>query len=98
MDTSAKIKEQIIGDYIANQNLRSGNFSVKAIKEDLKRLLKEEPGVQIGWKKEEMTTEVKGMNVTKNVESVKSITIAFTDGEDVSGKPRVHSVKYYVHK
>jgi hypothetical protein len=96
MQTSAMMKEQIIGDYIAKLNLKSGNFSVKAIKEDLRRLLKEEPAVQIGWKKEELTTEVRGVNVTKNVESVKSVTIAFTDGEDPLGKPRVHSVTYYV--
>jgi hypothetical protein len=96
MQTSAKMKEQIIGDYIGKLNIKSGNFSVKSMKADLRRMLKEEPAVQIGWKKEEMTTEVKGVNVTKNVESVKSVTIAFTDGEDQTGKPNIHSVTYYV--
>jgi hypothetical protein len=94
MDTSAMMKEEIIREYISKINIKNGNFSIKVIKEDLRRLLREIPAIQVNWKKDEVLTEIKGQS--KVVDSVKSITIAFSDGEDANGNPKVHSVVYYI--
>jgi hypothetical protein len=94
MDTSAKIKEEIIRDYISNVNFKSDKFSVIVMKEDLKRLLKEEPGIHIGWEKNKSMNEKTGQVVV--VEKVGTVTVAFSDGDNAYGKPKVHSVLYYI--
>jgi hypothetical protein len=94
MDTSAKMKEEIIRSYISKINIKNGSLSVQAIKEDLRRLIKEVPGIQIGWKDTKSVNEKTGMSDV--VSTVTTITVAFSDGEDTKGNPRVHSVVYYI--
>jgi hypothetical protein len=93
MDTSASYKEQMIRDYIMKVNFK-GNFSVKQIKEDLRRIIKETPGVELKWKKDDIVNEING--TSKIVESVKSITIAITDGENYDGTSKVHTFTYFI--
>lgn len=93
MNTTSAFKEQTIREYVMRINWKD-NFSVKQIKEDLKRTIKEVPGVELKWNKEEVINEVNGKSSIK--ESVKSITIAYSDGENKDGSPKVHSVTYFI--
>ena len=93
MDGSAFLKEQMIQEYISQINFH-GNFSVRQIKEDLRRRIKEIPAVSVEWKKEDVVTEIMGPVVSKD--TVKSVTIAFSDGENVDGTPKVHRVTYFI--
>lgn len=93
MNTSALYKEQMIREYIMNVNFK-GNFSVKQIKEDLRRIIKEVPGIDLKWNRDDIVSEVTG--ASKVVESVKSITVAITDGDNFDGTPKVHSFTYFI--
>ncbi len=93
MNTSALYKEQMIREYIMKVNFKD-NFSIKQIKEDLRRIIKETPGIDVKWKKDDIMNEVK--SGTKVVESVKSISVAITDGDNPDGTPKVHSFTYFI--
>lgn len=83
MVNSAQMKEQMVTEYIKNVDFVSQNFSVKTMKEDLKRILLETPGIEVAYNKENMVVEDKTTGEKKTVResNVKSITIAFSDGE-----------------
>ena len=73
------IKENAIQEYILKKTDFSNedNISIKQIKEDLKRILGEEPAVQLNWQKDAMLNEITGE--PKEINKVKSINIIFTD-------------------
>ena len=96
MNTSAQMKYQMIQEYILTVDF-NGDFSVKKIKEDLKRILHEFPAVDIKYTKDVIITEdIKGNKIKSTDEKVKSIIIGFSDGEDNSGKPVVYRREFYV--
>ncbi len=96
MEQSAIYKEQQIQQYVNNINF-SGDFSVSKIKSEMKSFLNEFPGVQIKYKKESILVEdAKGNKIEQTEEKVKSIEIAFSDGDDSNGRPIVHKVEYFV--
>jgi uncharacterized protein (DUF1499 family) len=94
MNTSAQIKEKHIKDYITGVDF-TGEFSVREIKENLRKIIKETPGIEIVYKRDTYLAEVKG-GKDRVVEKVKTVSIAFTDGEDDNGIPRVHKVTYFI--
>jgi len=73
------IKENAIQEYILKKTDFSNedNISIKQIKEDLKRILGEEPAVQLNWQKDGVLNEITGE--AKEINKVKSINIIFTD-------------------
>lgn len=94
MNTSAKIKEKIIQEYIMGIDFTNENYSIVEIKKGLKSLLHETPAVKIDYKKDRSIDEA-----TKKVtidDSLVSITIGFSDGEDSNGVPSIHTVKYFI--
>jgi len=95
MESSARIKEQMIQEYIKNIDFK-GDFSVVTIKKELKKILHEIPAVEIKYTKTKMVKEDKKGNKIETLdEKVKSIIIAFSDGEDSNGNVNVHRVELY---
>lgn len=93
MDNSAKYKEKMIREYITSVNFKSPDLSVNKIKNDLREVLKETPGIDLEWKRDLIT---EGKKVIVKNEKVKSITIAFSDGFEPDGKPKLHKFKYII--
>ena len=90
-DASTAMKEDSVANYIASLDL-TGDFSVKQIKEQLKRLLGEEPALKINWVSDTPIFEG-GQKINTKIERVKSVSITFSDGEDENGKPKIHTVE-----
>lgn len=96
MDISAQMKSQMIQNYVTQIDF-NGDYSISKIKSELKSILHETPGVEIKYLKNKLITEdKKGNKVEKVEEKVKSIIIAFIDGENANGNPQVHKVEFYI--
>jgi len=72
------MKEEMIRNYIASVDFKH-DWKLSTIKENLRKFLGEEPGVDIKYSKTAILTEILGE--AKEVEKVDSIIIVFT-GED----------------
>jgi hypothetical protein len=93
---SNQMKEQMIQNYIKLVDF-SGDFSVAKIKNDLKKILKETPALEVKYVKNKLLTEdKKGNKIEKIDEKVKSVVIAFTDGFDSNNRIIVHKVEFYI--
>lgn len=73
------LKEIAIKDYISNVDF-NGDWSISKIKEDMRRFLGEEPGIDIIYKKDVMVNEVSGE--AKEFVDVNKVQIIFTDTDD----------------
>lgn len=73
------LKEIAIKDYISNVDFK-GDWSLSKIKEDMRRFLGEEPGIDIIYKKDVMVNEVSGE--AKEFVDVNKVQIIFTDTDD----------------
>lgn len=103
---SAQMKEQIITEYIKNIDFISQNFSVEEIKADLRETVGEVPAIQIDYNKDRMVVEDKNTGEKSEVveTNVKSITIAFSDGEQeintgngqTTTVPKMHKFTLYI--
>jgi hypothetical protein len=77
-DEVKNFKEKNINDYLS-ENLdyeNPENISVSKIKNDLRQLLGEEPGVKLNYEGDEMLSETDGTK--KRIVVLESITITFT--------------------
>lgn len=103
---TAEMKEKMITDYIKNVDFISQNFSIDVMKKDLKMILQETPAIQVEYNKDRLMVEDKNTGVKKlevNT-NVKSITIAFSDGEiesvNTKGQtmfiPKIHKFTLYI--
>jgi hypothetical protein len=73
------LKEISIKDYISNVDF-NGDWSLSKIKEDMRKFLGEEPGIDIVYKKDVMVNEVSGES--KEFSAVNKVQIVFTDTDD----------------
>lgn len=73
------LKEVAIRDYISNIDF-TGDWSLSRIKEDMRKFLGEEPGIDIIYKKDVMVNEVSGE--AKEFSGVNKVQIVFTDTDD----------------
>lgn len=69
-----------IRDYISNINFRSDDWRLSKIKEDMRRFLGEEPGIDIIYKKDVMLNEFTGE--AKEFKDIEKVQIVFTDTDD----------------
>lgn len=78
MDELKNHKEKQVNDYISNNlNFENPNeISSIRVKEELKNILGEEPGVKLNYRSEELLSETDGSK--KRVETLESITIVYT--------------------
>jgi len=74
------LKEHSIRQYISNIDFKNDDWKVSKIQEDMRRLLGEEPGIDIIYKKDVMINEVTGD--AKEFVDVDKIQIIFTGTDD----------------
>ena len=74
------MKEMAIREYIAKINFKTDDWKLSQIKEDMRRFLGEEPGVDIIYKKDVMVNEFTGE--AKEFKDIAKILIIFTDVDD----------------
>ncbi len=74
------MKEKAIRDYISQIDFKNEDWSIYKIKEDMRRFLGEEPGIDIIYKKDVMINEINGE--AKEFMGVNKVKIIFTDLDD----------------
>ena len=76
----SSMKEMAIKDYIAKINFKLDDWKLSQIKEDMRRFLGEEPGIDIIYKKDVMVNEFTGE--AKEFKDIDKVEIIFTDTDD----------------
>jgi hypothetical protein len=76
----ASMKENAIRDYILNIDFTRDDWKTSIIKEDMRKFLGEEPGIEIQYKKDVILNEVKGE--AEEIRKPEKISIVFTDLDD----------------
>lgn len=71
------MKEIAIREYISNVDFTKENWSLSKIKEEMRKFLGEEPGIDIDYKKDVIINEIKGE--AQEISKVDKISIVFTD-------------------
>lgn len=74
------MKEMAIREYIAKINFKTDDWKLSRIKEDMRRFLGEEPGIEVIYKKDVALNEFTGE--AKEFVDVDKIQIVFTDTDD----------------
>ena len=76
----SSLKEMSIREYISKIDFKSDDWRLPQIKEDMRRFLGEEPGIDILYKKDVMINEVTGK--AQEFKDIDRIQIIFTDTDD----------------
>ena len=76
----ASLKEMSIREYVSQIDFKKDDWKLSKIKEDMRRFLGEEPGIEVIYKKDVMLNEVSGE--AKEFVDVDKIQIIFTDTDD----------------
>lgn len=76
----SSLKEMSIREYISKIDFRRDDWKLSQIKEDMRRFLGEEPGIDIIYKKDVMINEVTGK--AQEIKDIDRICIVFTDTDD----------------
>lgn len=76
----ASLKEMSIREYVSQIDFKKDDWKLSKIKEDMRRFLGEEPGIEVLYKKDVMLNEVSGE--AKEFVDVDRIQIIFTDTDD----------------
>ena len=74
------MKEMAIREYISKIDFKNDDWSINKIKEDMRRFLGEEPGIDIIYKKDIMLNEVTGR--AHEIKDIDKVQIVFTDTDD----------------
>jgi hypothetical protein len=74
------MKEMSIREYISNIDFKNDDWKLPKIKEDMRKFLGEEPGIDVIYKKDVMLNEVSGE--AKEFVDVDKIQIIFMDTDD----------------
>jgi hypothetical protein len=76
----SSLKEMSIREYISHIDFKKDDWKLSQIKEDMRRFLGEEPGIDILYKKDVMINEVTGK--AQEFKDIDRIQIIFTDTDD----------------
>jgi hypothetical protein len=76
----SSMKEMAIRDYISKIDFKNDDWKLPKIKEDMRKFLGEEPGIEVVYKKDVMVNEFTGES--KEFVDVDKIQIIFTDTDD----------------
>jgi hypothetical protein len=76
----SSMKEMAIREYISKIDFKNDDWKISKIKEDMRRFLGEEPGLDIIYKKDVMVNEFTGES--KEFLDINKIQIVFTDTDD----------------
>lgn len=74
------MKEIAIREYISKIDFKNDDWSINRIKEDMRRFLGEEPGIDVIYKKDIMLNEVTGK--AHEIKDIDKVQIVFTDTDD----------------
>lgn len=74
------MKEIAIKEYISKINFNKEDWKLSSIKEEMRKFLGEEPGIDITYKKDVVLNEF--LNESKEIEKIDKISIVFTDLDD----------------
>ncbi len=74
------MKEIAIREYISNIDFVREDWSLSKIKEEMRKFLGEEPGIDILYKKDVIINEIKGE--AQEISKIDKISIVFTDLDD----------------
>jgi hypothetical protein len=74
------MKEIAIREYVSNIDFKNDDWKLPKIKEDMRKFLGEEPGIDVIYKKDVMLNEVSGE--AKEFVDVDKIQIIFMDIDD----------------
>jgi hypothetical protein len=74
------MKEMVIREYISHIDFKSDDWKISKIKEDMRKFLGEEPGIDIIYKKDVMINEFTGK--AQEFTEIDKIQIVFTDIDD----------------
>jgi hypothetical protein len=74
------LKESAIREYLSTIDFKKDDWSISKIKEDMRRFLGEEPGIDIVYKKDVMVNEFTGE--AKEFKDIDKVEIIFTDTDD----------------
>ena len=84
MDNLQAFKEKAINDYLSSIDMN--DLDANQLKNDLKKLLGEEPAIRFNYRKDELVNE-DGSKNGKKIETLESVNIIFTvDREIMPGK------------
>jgi hypothetical protein len=76
----SSMKEMAIRDYISKIDFKNDDWKLSELKENMRKFLGEEPGIDVIYKKDVMVNEVSGES--KEFVDVDKIQIIFTDTDD----------------
>ncbi len=76
----SSMKEMAIRDYISKIDFKNDDWKLSELKENMRKFLGEEPGIEVVYKKDVMVNEVSGES--KEFVDVDRIQIIFTDTDD----------------
>lgn len=76
----SSMKEMAIRDYISKIDFKNDDWKLSQIKEDMRRFLGEEPGIDILYKKDVMVNEFTGES--KEFKDIDKIFVIYTDTDD----------------
>lgn len=76
----SSMKEMAIRDYISKIDFKNDDWKLSELKENMRKFLGEEPGIDVVYKKDVMVNEVSGES--KEFVDVDKIQIIFTDTDD----------------
>lgn len=74
------LKEMSIREYVSKIDFKNDDWKLSQIKEDMRKFLGEEPGIDITYKKDVMLNEVTGRS--QEFKDIDRIQIVFTDTDD----------------
>lgn len=74
------LKEMAIREYVSKIDFKNDDWKLSQIKEDMRRFLGEEPGIDIIYKKDVMINEVTGK--AQEFKDLEKIQIIFTDTDE----------------
>jgi len=74
------LKEMSIREYVSKIDFKNDDWKLSQIKEDMRKFLGEEPGIDIIYKKDVMLNEVTGK--AQEFKDIDRIQIVFTDTDD----------------
>ena len=76
----SSMKEMAIREYVSKIDFKNDDWKLSQIKEDMRKFLGEEPGIEVVYKKDVMVNEVSGES--KEFLDIDKIQIIFTDTDD----------------
>ena len=76
----SSLKEISIRDYVSRIDFKRDDWKLSQMKEDMRRLLGEEPAIEIIYKKDVMINEVTGR--AQEFKDIEMVQIIFTDTDD----------------